>query len=67
MALVDLHDVPETGPPADFHHGLGFDLGFFAEAGAQPAAEDNCFHEMTRLHRCLDGFEARSSRAGRCQ
>ena len=38
MGQVDLHDVPEDGPPADFDHGLGADRALFADAGAHPPA-----------------------------
>ena len=41
---VELEDVPEDGPAANFHHGLGTEGGLFADAGAEPAGEDNGFH-----------------------
>ena len=42
----DLHDVPEDGPGTDADHGLGPELGFFAQAGAQAPAEDDDFHVL---------------------
>ena len=44
---VDLEDVPEDGAAADLDHGLGADRGFFAEASAEAAGEDYCFHGLS--------------------
>ena len=41
---IDVHDVPEYGPPADLDHGLGFDDGLFPQPGALAAAHDDNFH-----------------------
>lgn len=43
-AGIDVHDVPEHGPPADLDHGLGFDDGLFPQPGALAAAHDDDFH-----------------------
>ena len=42
---IALHDVPENRPPADFDHGFGAELGLFAEARSQPAAQNDDPHE----------------------
>lgn len=34
VVAVQLHDVPQDGHPAQLHHGLGFELAFFTDAGA---------------------------------
>jgi len=44
LSGVELEDVPEDGAAADFHHGLGADGGFFTEACADSACEDDRFH-----------------------
>jgi len=42
---VELHDMPEDGLAADLDHGLGSEIGFFGEPGAEAAGEDDCFHQ----------------------
>ena len=45
---IGFHDVPEDGFAPDGDHGFGAKLGFFAEAGALSAAEDDYFHALAR-------------------
>ena len=44
MSAVDLEDMPENRLPADFHHRLGFEVRFLADAGAKAPCQDHCFH-----------------------
>jgi len=37
MVTAKLHNVPQDGHPAQLYHGLGFELAFFADAGAVAA------------------------------
>jgi len=37
VVAVQLHDVPEDGHPAQLYHGLGLELGFFADPCAEAA------------------------------
>lgn len=46
VVAVQLHDVPEDGHPPQLHHGLGLELGFFADAGPEPAGQDDDFHGL---------------------
>ena len=32
---IQLHNVPQNGHPAQLHHGLGLELGFFRYPGAE--------------------------------
>src|SRR5690606_2036817 len=53
------HNVPQNGLAADFNHWLGFDLGFFHQARAQPAREDDDFHtaspeRRTNYHNAIE-------------
>ena len=41
---VELHDMPEDGLAADLDHGLGLEVGFFGETGAEATGEDDRFH-----------------------
>src|SRR5690606_36472736 len=41
---VELEDVPEHGFAADLDHGLGAHRGFFGQARAQAAGEDDGLH-----------------------
>ena len=43
VGAKDLEDVPEDRLAADFHHGLGLEVGFFADAGAKATGEDYGF------------------------
>ena len=40
MGAVELENVPEDWLAADLHHWLWFEVGFFADAGAEAARED---------------------------
>src|SRR6185437_10776378 len=42
---IDLHDVPEDGPAADFDHRLGPDGCLFTKPSAQTTGEDNELHK----------------------
>jgi len=44
VLMINLHDVPEHGPPTDFHHRFRPDNSFFGEARTQPAGQYHCFH-----------------------
>jgi Flp pilus assembly protein TadD len=44
MGRVGFEYVPEYRLAADLHHGLGLDLGFFAQARPQPPCKNHCFH-----------------------
>ena len=44
VVAVDLKDVPENRHASHLHHRLGFEMGFFTEAGAQPTRKDDCLH-----------------------
>ena len=46
MGAKDLEDVPEDRLAADFHHGLGLEVGFFADAGAKATSKDYSFHGL---------------------
>ena len=41
---VQLEDVPEDRPAAHFHHGLGPEMGFLRDTGAEAAGQDHGFH-----------------------
>ena len=41
---IHFQDMPQDRPPADLHHWLGFDLRFFAQPGAQTAAQNDNLH-----------------------
>ena len=41
---VELHDVPENGTASHLDQGLRTELGLFAQARAESAAEDDCLH-----------------------
>ena len=43
---IDLHDVPQDGLAANFHHRLGFEVGFFGNPGAESTGKNDCFHGM---------------------
>jgi hypothetical protein len=45
IVRVQLHDMPQDRTTADFHHGLGPILGFFAQASPEPSAQHHDFHE----------------------
>ena len=49
IVRVGLHDVPENGASANFRHGFGAELGLFAKAGTQAAAQYHCFHRVYAL------------------
>ena len=49
VRAVDLHDVPEDGLAPDLHHGLGFEMGFFGNPGAQSPGKDDGFHGVQTL------------------
>jgi len=44
MGAVDLQNVPEDRLAADFNHRLRLEVGFFADARAEAAGENYCFH-----------------------
>lgn len=46
---VFFHDVPEDRPAADLDHGFGLVLGFFTDARAEAACQDDCFHFISPL------------------
>ena len=46
VMTVQLHDVPENGLAAQFHHRLWLELAFFADAGSIAAGEDKSFHKL---------------------
>jgi hypothetical protein len=48
-------DVPENRPPADLHHRLRLENGFFAKAGTETAGQDNGFHRWDS-HQANDGI-----------
>ena len=48
---VELEDVPEDGAAADFDHRLGAEGGFFGDARAEAAGEDDCFHRVCEVLR----------------
>src|ERR1700692_327894 len=41
---VHLHDVPQDGAAADFHHRLGTEFGFFPESGTRSTTQNNNLH-----------------------
>jgi hypothetical protein len=45
MPLRDLHlqNLPENGPAADFHYGLGLQVSFLADAGPSSSARITAF------------------------
>ena len=47
MPLINLHlqDLPENGPAADVHHGLGLEVNFLANARPAPAGRNHFFPE----------------------
>jgi len=46
VAVVELHDVPQDRPSADFHHRLRLEMGFFRKPGAQAAGKDDNLHDF---------------------
>ena len=44
VGRVLLHDVPENRLATDLDHRLGLEVRFLADAGAQAAGQDHCFH-----------------------
>src|SRR5690606_27916930 len=45
--LEDLHDVPQDGPAAYLHHGLGPRGGLLGQAGAEAPCQDHSLHALT--------------------
>ena len=43
---VQLHNVPQNGHPAQLHHGLGLELGFFRDPGAEATGKNYDFHNV---------------------
>ena len=48
MMGVELHDVPEDRTSADFDHGLGLEMGLFADARSESTRENDGFHDVIR-------------------
>jgi len=44
VMAVGLEDVPEDGLAAHLHHGLGPQVRFFCQAGAEATGENDCLH-----------------------
>ena len=44
VGRIELHDVPEDRFAADLDHGLGLEVGFFRDTGAETTREDDGFH-----------------------
>jgi hypothetical protein len=42
---IQLHDMPENRPSANFYHGLGAQIRFFGEAGTISSGEEYYFHD----------------------
>ncbi|MCY1307629.1 hypothetical protein D9M70_575650 [compost metagenome] len=47
VVAIDLHDVPEDRPPADFDHRLGSQMALFRDARAVTTGEYDDFHAAT--------------------
>jgi hypothetical protein len=43
---IQLHDMPENRPSANFHHGLGAQIRFFGETGTISSGEEYYFHTI---------------------
>jgi hypothetical protein len=46
IGAIDFEDMPEDGLASNFHHRLGLEVGFFADACAEPAGKDYRLHGM---------------------
>jgi len=46
-SMINGHDVPENGLPADFHHRFGTDLRLFAETCPPPTGQQHNLHERS--------------------
>ena len=47
IVAIELHDMPDNGHTAQFHHGLGFELGLFRYAGAKASRKDDSLHTFS--------------------
>lgn len=54
VVAVSLHDMPQDGLPADFHHWFGNQIGGLAQSGAEATGKDYCFHDRKMIiYQCL--------------
>ena len=44
VVRINLHDMPQYRLAAYFHHGLGSEIGFFAQPCAEATGQKNYFH-----------------------